>query len=373
MSNKKSKKASLLLLDEMKQDKPQLEIIKKLLAEGADINFQSQEDGYTALMMAVDADDEGMVSFLLGHGADPLIKNKNNEIAANISQSQSFIYLLLKDSELVNAVIGNDVSAIDKALMYGAEVNARGVGGNTALMIAVENDYRDVVDFLLECGADTSLVRDDGSDVYSLVTDQAISEALKSDSSLSSENKVTEYIDGSNKLKKARLQSLAARGGNKFDISQLEFSEMSPAPSECQISEVEAHFGHQLPGALKAIYIQYNGGQPKLDRFGEYGEFFLSHFYTVNKSRDKSGTLLWAIDCFSRYLGSETLPFAEDYIGGVLFLRWLNGSAEVWLLRCGEEALDDLEHYVDDDGNPISISFVCESIDIFLEGLYAVD
>ena len=373
MSNKISKEASLLLLDEMEQEQPRLEKIKKLLDDGADINFQSQEDGYTALMLAVDADDEDMVSFLLGHGADTSIKNKHNESAVTISNSHSYIKLLLRGGELIQACIDNDVSAINAALSYGADVNARGVGGNTALMFAVEHGCRDAVDLLLKCGADTSLLRDDGCDVYGLVTDQLIYATLISGAPLNSDEISSNNVNDGKYFKEARLKSLSARRGNEFDISDLEFDDHYPMPDENQIDAVESHFGHPLPALLKSIYQKYNGGHPGLNRYGEYGEHIISHFYSVQENQESPSSIWWAINSFSSYLGAETLPFAEDNICGVFYLKWVDGLAQVWLFRCGEEALDEEDYYVDEDDTPISLSYVCDSLDVFLDGLYAAD
>ncbi|MDR3443567.1 MAG: DUF4272 domain-containing protein [Legionella sp.] len=88
-------KASKILLDEVSNLQPQIAKIEQCLVDGADINYQAENDGYTALMLAVDNDDEASVLFLLQHGADPLILNHYNEIARDLALNHSPIHKIL--------------------------------------------------------------------------------------------------------------------------------------------------------------------------------------------------------------------------------------------------------------------------------------
>lgn len=56
--------------------------LKKLIRKGLDINSQNSE-GYTPLMVAVKRGTIDQVKFLLEHGANINIKNKNNENVFN--------------------------------------------------------------------------------------------------------------------------------------------------------------------------------------------------------------------------------------------------------------------------------------------------
>lgn len=95
MKNMDFNKASKTLLEEVSNLQPQLTKIKQCLVDGADINYQAENDGYTALMLAVDNDDEASVLFLLQHGADPLIPNHYNEIARDLALTHSPIHEIL--------------------------------------------------------------------------------------------------------------------------------------------------------------------------------------------------------------------------------------------------------------------------------------
>ncbi|MBA2710759.1 MAG: ankyrin repeat domain-containing protein [Tatlockia sp.] len=146
--------ASKALLDEISKDLPELSKIERYISEGADINYQSEEDGYTALMLAVDRDDEPLVNYLLQQGANPLIHNHHKEKASEIALSHSPIYQLLKNHELLAAAASHDIPTIQAALDSGADVNFQGQGGYTALIIAVEESCIEIVEFLIKQGAD---------------------------------------------------------------------------------------------------------------------------------------------------------------------------------------------------------------------------
>ena len=58
------------------------------------------------------------------------------------------------DEQLRQAANQGDLSAVDEALAQGADVDARGEYGDTALNLAAEAGHLDVVERLLEAGAD---------------------------------------------------------------------------------------------------------------------------------------------------------------------------------------------------------------------------
>ncbi len=153
---------SKTLLAEISKDMPQLSKIEQYLSEGADINYQSEEDGYTALMLAVDRDDEPLVNYLLIQGANPLIQNHHKEKASDIALSHSPIYQLLKNYEFLAAAATLDIPAVKAALNSDVDVNFQGQGGYTALLIAVEESCIEIVEFLLRHGADINYQEEDG-------------------------------------------------------------------------------------------------------------------------------------------------------------------------------------------------------------------
>ncbi len=91
---------SRLLLNELNSDVPDLLKVREYIDNGADINLKSESDGYTALMVAVDHNDESLVLHILQLGGDPLLRNIYNEIAIELSLKYSGIYQILKECEL---------------------------------------------------------------------------------------------------------------------------------------------------------------------------------------------------------------------------------------------------------------------------------
>lgn len=167
------------LIDVAKSEYPTVRQFKKLLFKGANLNYQTAEHGYNALMFLVKAHHDRMVEYLLRQGANPLLKNHENKIASNLISPDSSIYPILKDFELLFATTDNDLSTVKLIIAEGALVNFQGIYGYTSLMIAVEQNLVEMVELLLAEGADLSLTCMDGQNVFDLVTDSHILCLLK--------------------------------------------------------------------------------------------------------------------------------------------------------------------------------------------------
>lgn len=257
--------------------------IKEYLAKGADINYQSEPNGFTALMLAIDRDDEKLVTFLLDQKANPLVKNHHQEIASEIALIQSPIHKLLKNHELLATTFYNDIAGVKAALAAGANVNFQGQHGYTALMVAVENETLELVELLLVSGADIELRCHDGRGVYEFVQDDLIYKTIDYGKPFTEdEKKRILHREDPERWDRWRSNTLAARNGQPFALSQLKMRDFSPAATEAQLTELEQHFGHPLPEILKEIFAHYNGGKLELSHFGEEGEGTVSHFYTLD-------------------------------------------------------------------------------------------
>lgn len=66
------------------------------------------------------------------------------------------------DMELIDAVMNNDIEAVELLLKSGADVNAKNNIGKTALMFAAEDGRLDIVAMLLEKGADVNAIWGNG-------------------------------------------------------------------------------------------------------------------------------------------------------------------------------------------------------------------
>lgn len=107
-----------------------------LIKAGAEINVKDNF-GWTPLMYAADVKiGVTMVSYLLANGADPNIRNNDG------------------DTALKMAVSGNNVETIKLLIDKGANVEITDKEGNTPLMLAAANGRLEAVSQLLAGGAD---------------------------------------------------------------------------------------------------------------------------------------------------------------------------------------------------------------------------
>ncbi len=120
-----------------------LKIAELLLENGAGVNERSNE-GKTALMVAVDADNLKMVELLLGKDAAVDERDWHGETALMFAAQEGH----LKIAELL--------------LDNGAEINAQNNIGRTALVVAVFWDNSGVAELLLKSGAAVNTISEDG-------------------------------------------------------------------------------------------------------------------------------------------------------------------------------------------------------------------
>ncbi|MCJ1308083.1 hypothetical protein MMC25_001734 [Agyrium rufum] len=116
-----------------------LDIVRLLLARGADINASACKLNGTALEGAVISGSVELINFLVGKGASV--------------NAQGCKY----DTALQLAVVSGSIHTIDALLKQWADVNIQGGEYNTALQAAAFRGPVDKVLFLLERGADVSI------------------------------------------------------------------------------------------------------------------------------------------------------------------------------------------------------------------------
>ena len=120
------------------------DIVDMLLARGADLHV---EHG-APLEWAALFDQDGTVRRLLAAGADPDEKLGHNDNTALISAASTRP--------------GERERVVEQLLDAGADINARGPSGRSALHAAAESGRTDVVSLLLDRGADMEAATDDG-------------------------------------------------------------------------------------------------------------------------------------------------------------------------------------------------------------------
>ncbi|HHF7349552.1 TPA: ankyrin repeat domain-containing protein [Legionella feeleii] len=172
-------RSSLLLQELAGSMEANAERIDELLDSGADINYQNSK-GFTALMLAVDAGNERIAEYLLRNGANPLLRNKRGCTARQLASQHSGLSHILKAYELITATMNADLPAI-KALLRtdNSIIDFQGPGGYSALLIAVEQNMTEVVNYLLAQGASLEITSEKGEGVFELVNSEEIMKLLQ--------------------------------------------------------------------------------------------------------------------------------------------------------------------------------------------------
>lgn len=131
--------------------------IRSLVAQGADVNA-TQNNGWTALMLAVQNTHTSVVSYLLTHGADV--------------HRRSILYNDM-DAMLLAAESGNSSLCL-MLLAHGASINETDIDGDTPLMHAVSNgnlspkQVYQITKLLIEHGANVHISDKLGNTALSL-------------------------------------------------------------------------------------------------------------------------------------------------------------------------------------------------------------
>jgi ankyrin repeat protein len=121
--------------------------LEALLSQGADPN-QKDAGGLTALILSARAGSAPAVQGLLRYGADP-------NLGGGVHGW----------TPLMHAIHKNRLSAAQALLDGGAQVDARGRSGETALMMAAGYGYTPLVELLLQHGANARATTPDGYNV----------------------------------------------------------------------------------------------------------------------------------------------------------------------------------------------------------------
>ncbi len=158
-----------------------LEKVKELLADGADINTTNGK-GYSPLMIAALQGNEVVFLELLKRGADPLIVGRAGATVRKIAvmkKEDGLIRLLdaferFRESDpndiyeqgwpviVYKASLG-DLDSIKVLLMLKADINAVNPAGWSTLMVAIRNGQTEVARFLIEKGSDLTVKSEDGN------------------------------------------------------------------------------------------------------------------------------------------------------------------------------------------------------------------
>jgi uncharacterized protein len=136
-----------------------VERLRELLEGDAALANAWSEDGFTPVHFAAFFGHPDAAKLLIERGADLEARSKNEQFA-------------LDAAALHSAAAAGQLEVCRILLDAGADVNAVQHGGYTALLDAAANKNQELIDFLLERGADRSARLDDGRGVDDLLSPQ---------------------------------------------------------------------------------------------------------------------------------------------------------------------------------------------------------
>lgn len=151
--------------------------VKQGLAEGFDPNYKDKQ-GNTLLIHAAANSNAEVVTVLLKGGADPLGQNRVGDDALNygaIKGNVSIVQQMVNAGVPVNrkqgwqpltyAVFGKDMDVFDYLMKKGADPNGNNPSTASALMYAAQQGQEEMVDRLLDAGADPTWTKGGESSV----------------------------------------------------------------------------------------------------------------------------------------------------------------------------------------------------------------
>ncbi|XP_046548425.1 protein fem-1 homolog B-like [Haliotis rubra] len=139
-----------------------LEVVKYSVSENkVDINSRGWRMK-TPVMVAAEMGKKDVVEFLVEHGADLSLVYDGGSSTLHLASAEGHL-------EVVKYVVSK----------YKLNINSRGWKKKTPVMVAAEMGEKDVVEFLVEHGADLSLVYDGGSNILYLACNGGHLEVVK--------------------------------------------------------------------------------------------------------------------------------------------------------------------------------------------------
>lgn len=143
-----------------------VDTLKEGLAAGFDPNYKDRQ-GNSLLLHAAANSNANVVAVLLKGGADPMGRNKVGDDALNygaIKGNLSIVKQMIDAGVPVNrkqgwqplsyAVFGKNIDVFDYLMKQGADPNANNPNTASALMFAAQQGQEEMVDRLLDAGAD---------------------------------------------------------------------------------------------------------------------------------------------------------------------------------------------------------------------------
>jgi ankyrin repeat protein len=154
-------------------------ISKALLDHGANIHAASDQ-GITAIHHAAKACNLELVSLLLANGADiHVLASREDRVSDPIVEHNTPLHLAVASAH--GASMGGALQLVTALLDYGADIEAKEGAGKTPLLLAISTEFdgfysrksnEQVVNYLLERGADPHAVDDSGRSAVQLADER---------------------------------------------------------------------------------------------------------------------------------------------------------------------------------------------------------
>lgn len=130
------------------------------------------EFDHNTLSKAIRSRNFDMVKMLIMYGADVSRRDSNGQLPTDIATSSNISNYLRHDVPYMllalKASSSGDLAGLRRCMMQRVDLNVRNKQWNTPLALAVINGHKDVVQELLCCGADPSLVNKEGKNPLQL-------------------------------------------------------------------------------------------------------------------------------------------------------------------------------------------------------------
>src|SRR5439155_11725775 len=136
------------------------DVVRLLLDKGAAVNAREKYKGQTALMWAASERHPAVVKLLLEHGADWKVRSFDRETKPPKLSAASSISPIARGgfTALLFAAREGDIDTARVMLEAGVAINYGDVDNTTALTVAIMNKQYTFASFLIDRGADVTVV-----------------------------------------------------------------------------------------------------------------------------------------------------------------------------------------------------------------------
>lgn len=174
-------------------------LVLMLLKAGANPNATGFDEEKPALYHAIDASDgeyenSTVIQYLLDWGANPftnvpysidLLENEDEELLISfIKKSNDEIQQIIinhpYDKLLFNSVMTRDIDTLKQLIeqpdlkLPNFNIDTQNDNGYTALMVAVDNNFKDIAEYLLEHKANPNIITESGDTALTIVQDKTV-------------------------------------------------------------------------------------------------------------------------------------------------------------------------------------------------------